>query len=102
MDIPIDCIKAITLGERTPVAQQRDVFDLIKETNISLFLAAVANWHYQFRNELIKHNVPISETPPAISPRTAHIFSEWDNELGETARWMLEKHEYSEIVNETL
>jgi len=101
-DIPNECIKSVTLGERTPVAQQREIFDLIKETNVSLFLSAVANWHYQFRDELIKYNLPMSEISPVISPRTAHIFSEWDNDLGESARWMLKNHKYSEIVNETL
>lgn len=102
MDIPIECIKTITLGERTPITQQREIYELIKDTNISLFLAAVANWHYQFRDELIKHEKPVSETPPVISPRTAPIFSELDNEFGELARWMLKNHKYREIVNEIL
>lgn len=102
MDIPLECIKSITLGERTSVNPQREIFNLIKETNISLFLAAIANWHYQFRDELIKHNCPISEQPPVVSPRTAHIFTDLDNDLGEVSRWMLENHKYSEIVNETL
>lgn len=102
MDIPMECIKSITLGERTPINHQREIFDLVKETNISLFLAAVANWNYQFRDELIKYDSPISEQPPIVSPRTAHIFSEWHNDIGESARWMLKNHKYAEIVNETL
>jgi len=102
MDIPMECIKSVTLGERTPVDQQREIFDLVKETNISLFLAAVANWNYQFRDELIKYDSPISKQPPVVSPRTAHIFSEWNNNLGESARWMLKNHKYAEIVNVTL
>jgi hypothetical protein len=102
MDIPIECIKSVTLGERTPVVQQREIYDLIKDTDISLSLAAVANWSYQFRDELIKHENPVSEMPPIISPRTAHIFSELNNEIGESARWILENHKHSEIVNETL
>ena len=102
MDIPIECIKSITLGERTPIIQQREIYELIKASDISLFLAAVANWKYQFRDELIKHEKPVSEIPPVISPRTAHIFSELDDDLGELARWMLANHRYSEIVNETL
>jgi hypothetical protein len=102
MDIPIECVKSITLGERTPIVQQREIFDLVKEADISLFLAAVANWHYHFRDELIKHDKPVSKMPPVISPRTAHIFSEFNNELGESARWMLKNHKHSELVNETL
>lgn len=102
MDIPTECIKAITMGERTPVEEQRKIFDLVKNTNISLFLAAVSNWNYQFRDEIIKCDAPVHESPPVISPRTAHIFSEWQNELGEVARWMLKNHKYSEIVNDTL
>ncbi len=102
MDIPTECIKAITMGERTPVEEQRKIFDMVKNTNISLFLAAISNWNYQFRDEIIKYDAPVHESPPVISPRTAHIFSEWQNELGEAARWMLKNHKYSEIVNDTL
>lgn len=102
MSIPIECIKSITLGERTPVIQQREIYELIKDSDISLFLAAVANWQYQFRDEIIKYEKPVSEKPPVISPRTAHIFSELDNNLGELARWTLMNHQYSEMVNKTL
>ena len=97
-----ECIKSITLGERTPIMQQREIYDLIKDTHVSLFLAAVANWGYQFRDELIKYEKPVSDIPPVISPRTAHIFSELDNDLGESARWVLKNHKYSDIANKTL
>lgn len=102
MDIPLECIKTVTLGERTPVPQQREIWELIKNTHISMFLAAVANWGYQFRDELIKYNVPISEKNPVLSPRTAHIFTHLDSEIGEMARWLVEKHKFSEIVNHTV
>ncbi len=39
MDIPLDCIKSITLGERTPVVQQIEIYESIKETNISMFFS---------------------------------------------------------------
>jgi hypothetical protein len=58
------------LGERTSVVNQQKVWDKIKDTNISLSLAAVANWGYEFRKEPAKVGAN-----PMISPRTAHIFS---------------------------
>lgn len=102
MDIPVECIKSITMGERTPVKEQREIYELVKDTRISLFLAAVANWNYMFRDELIKYNSPVSDKSPVLSPRTAHIFSEMNNDLGESARWMIKNHKHSEIVNDTL
>ena len=75
MDVPLDAIKSITFGERMPVAAQREVWHKIKNTNISLSLAAIANWGYEFRKEPIKYNQPVSEMNPLISPRTAHIFT---------------------------
>lgn len=102
MDIPLEAIKSVTLGERMPVATQRDIWNKIKHTNISLNLAAIANWGYEFRNEPIKFNLPASEMNPLISPRTAHIFSELENEFGKIARWMIKEHKLSDIANHTL
>lgn len=102
MDIPRGCINSVTLGERTPVKEQREIWELVKETNISLSLAAVANRGYEFRKEQIKFNVPVSKMSPIISPRTAHIFSDCCGNLGEIARWTIENHELSEVVNDTV
>lgn len=102
MDIPLDAIKSITLGERMPVAAQREIWHKIKNTNISLNLAAIANWGYEFRKEPIKYNQPISEMNPLISPRTAHIFTELQNQFGEVARWMIKEHKLSDVANHTL
>ena len=101
-DVPLDAIKSITLGERMSVESQRDIWNRIKDTNISLNLAAIANWGYEFRKEPIKYDLPVSEMSPLISPRTAHIFSELDNQLGEMARWLIKKHKLSDVVNHTL
>lgn len=102
MDVPLDAIKSITLGERMPVENQREIWHKVKKTNISLNLAAIANRGYEFRKELIKYNQPVSEMKPLISPRTAHIFTELQNEFGEMARWMIEEHKLSDVVNHTL
>ena len=98
MDIPRECIRAVTLGERMSVANQRKVWQKIQETEISLYLAAIANWGYEFRMETIK----IPGMGPIISPRTAHIFSHLDGNLGELARWQIQNHKLSEFVNATL
>lgn len=102
MDVPIEAIKSITLGERMSVSNQRDIWDKVKETNISLYLAAISNWGYAFRKEPIKYAQPASVMGPLISPRTAHIFSELQNEFGEIARWMAKEHRFSEVANHTL
>lgn len=102
MDVPVEAIKSVTLGERMPVACQRNIWNRIKDTNISLNLAAISNWGYEFRKEPIKYNLPLSQMNPLISPRTAHIFSELQNHLGELARWMIENHKLSNVANHTL
>jgi hypothetical protein len=101
-DIPIECIKSITFGERTSIDEQRKIFDIIKNTHIGLGLAAISNRNYDFRYETIKYKYPISEVSPVISPRTANIFSEQQNQLGEISRFMIASHELSVVVNKTL
>ena len=86
----------ITLGERTSIENQQKVWDTIKNTNISLSLAAVANWGYEFRKEQAKLGAN-----PIITPRTAHIFSHLPNGLGDVARLLIEKHPMSTFVNTT-
>jgi hypothetical protein len=97
--VPIESINSVILGERTTVAEQRDIFARIMNTNISLSLAAVDHAGFTFREERIKYGVPISEIGPMISPRTAHIFKDLPSHLGELARWMVEHHPMSKIVN---
>ena len=98
MDIPLDCIKSIYIGERMSVADQRDIWTKVKDTEIALSLAAVANWDYSFRYETIKYRGPLSGSP-IITPRTAHIFKDEPGQFGEVARWLIENHRASEFVN---
>lgn len=102
MDIPVECIKSIILGERTSLAHQKEIWELVKQTNISLSLAAIGNWGYEFRQELIKCNEPYSKINPIMSPRTAHIFKDVPGNLGKMARWMIENHKLSKMVNKTV
>lgn len=102
MDIPQESIKSIILGERTPIKHQRNIWELIKHTNISLSLSAISNRGYEFRNEQIKLNASYPEYQPMISPRTAHIFKDHQGQLGELAKWMIEKHPLSHVVNKTV
>jgi hypothetical protein len=54
---------------------------------------------FAFREERIKFGVPISKMGPMMSPRTAHIFSDRQSQRGEFARWMVEHHPLSKVVN---
>jgi len=94
--IPLAAIKEITFGERMTVENQRTVWETIRKTDISLSLAAVANWGYEFRKEMVK-----SGSNPNISPRTAHVFSHLPDGLGDIARLLLAQHPLSTFVNTT-
>ena len=98
MELPLECIKSVCMGERMSVPDQREIWSKVKSTNIALSLAAVANWDYSFRYEQIKYHGPMVGSP-IISPRTAHIFKDEPGDLGELARWAIKKHHYSEFVN---
>ena len=100
--LPAKCIKSVTLGERTPVAEQRAIYDAVKDTRITLALAAVDHRGYAFRRELIKMAVPVSEMSPWITPRTAHIFSHMKTPFGEVARHLIEHHPMSKTVNKAV
>jgi hypothetical protein len=101
--IPQECIKSIILGERTAIIDQRKIYYLVKNTEIGLSLSAIDNNGYQFRRELIKLSGPQSKLlGPVISPRTAHIFSDLKTPLGDFARFMINRHPLSCIVNNTL
>lgn len=97
--IPPDCIKSVTLGERTPVDEQRAIYDAVKDTRITLTLAAIDHRGYAFRRELIKMAVPVSEMNPWITPRTAHIFSQLNTPFGAIARHLIANHPMSKTVN---
>ena len=100
MDVPVDCIKSVILGERMKVCQQREIWNLAKDmTEVSLYLDAVSNWGYEFRSEPIRL---AGMDSPLISPRTAHIFSDQEGPIGEIAHYLLEKHPLSGMVNDTL
>jgi hypothetical protein len=96
-ELPLECIKSVTLGERTPVLDQRAVYDAVKDTKISLYLAAVDHCGYAFRHELIKMAAP--GFGPWISPRTANIFSQTNSPLGDVARFLIAEHPMSKVVN---
>ena len=99
-NMPLACIKTIAFGERTTVNHQREIYGLIRNTDIGLSLSALDNIGFTFRREVIRYSGPQSRNMgPTVSPRTAHIFSHLDSPLGEMARFMIEKHPASVIVN---
>jgi hypothetical protein len=97
--LPSECIKSVTLDERTPVTEQRAIYNAVKDTRITLTLAAIDHRGYAFRRELIKMAVPVSEMNPWITPRTAHIFSHLTTPFGEIARHLIANHPMSKTVN---
>ena len=100
MDVPADCIESVILGERMTVCHQREIWESLKDMrDVSLYLDAVSNWGYEFRSEPIKL---AGMNNPILSPRTAHIFADQEGTYGDTARWLVEKHPLSGMVNDTL
>lgn len=97
--IPAGTIKSVILGERTPVAEQREIYARLMETDASLSLAAVDHSSFAFREEMIKMAAPRSKVGPWMSPRTAHIFSDLKSPRGDVARWLVEHHSMSKLVN---
>lgn len=97
MSLPQEAIKAVYIGERMHLSEQREIWELVKDTEISLSIAAVANWDYGFRYEAIKFSGPLVGSP-RLSPITAHIFKDEPGELGELARWMIESHPMADFV----
>ena len=71
----------------------------MKETRITLTLAAIDHPGYAFRRELIKLAAPASQVGPCLSPRTAHIFSHLTTPLGEVARYLITNHPMSKTAN---
>ncbi|MVT83208.1 DUF2971 domain-containing protein [Pantoea agglomerans] len=92
MEIPLDAIKCVTLGERCKLDDAKKTYHKLKNTSVALKIAALANWNYEFRYELIKIDVPISEMPPLISPYNADIFLNEKGSLGDLARWAKQHH----------
>lgn len=87
------------MGERTPVTEQRAIYDAMKDTRITLTLAAIDHRGYAFRRELIKMAVPVSDTNPMVTPGTADIFSHLMSPTGDLARFMIASHPMSKTVN---
>jgi hypothetical protein len=100
MELPIECIKSVTLGERISAQHQIEIFQQIQHTHIALGLAQVSNHGYEFKRELIKFDRPISEANPVISARTAQMFFKSDNKMiAEMAKWMINDHPLYNFLN---
>lgn len=97
--LPLAAIKRVILGERMPVDEQRNIYERVKNTNVTLSLAAISYAGYEFREEIIKMHVPVSQMSPWLSPRTAHIFCNQGGQFGELARWARDHHPLSKVVN---
>jgi len=102
MPFPLECIKSVTLGERSSVDKQKEIWDLVKSTQIEMSLACISNWGFDFRYDKIKLQNPYPQMMPILSPRTAHIFKGMPGPLGEAAQWAIDKHPMSKHVNKTL
>lgn len=100
LGVPAEAIVTVALGERTPVCEQKEIHKLLRDTNIGLTLSAIDNVGYGFRQEMVLY--PGTFRNPTVSPRTAHIFADADSFFGEAARWMIDNHPASPIVNKTI
>ena len=96
--LPKGLIKNIILGERTELSDAKYVFKHVKNTDIKMQLAVLANWKYEFRIEDVKYDEPFSKMLPPLSPLTAPIFLEEKGEFGRLAKWMCDKHPMNEII----
>ncbi|MCI0147540.1 DUF2971 domain-containing protein [Paraburkholderia sediminicola] len=96
-DIPQEAIVSVALGERTPVSQQQEIYQLVINTKIGLTLSAVDNVGYGFRQEVVLS--PGEFRNPTMSPLTAHIFLRAGGSLAELARTLIDRHPMSPIVN---
>lgn len=99
MNIPLEAIKSITMGERIPIEHARFIIGKLYETNVMIKWALISNLGYGFRYEIVKYDKPFSEMNFMISPRTALIFKDLKGDLGEISRWVIENHPMSNIVN---
>jgi hypothetical protein len=99
-EVPQEAIHVVSMGERTPVPQQKEIFQLLHKTKIGLTLSAVDNAGYGFRQEIILYAGDFRN--PTISPRTAHIFVGTNSPFAEMAQWMIENHPTSKFVNKTV
>ena len=95
--VPREAIVTVALGERTPVSEQREIYNLLRETKIGLTLSAVDNVGYGFRQEMILYAGELRN--PTISPRTAHIFAGTDSPLAQVAQHIIDSHPLSPLVN---
>ncbi|HII0008514.1 TPA: DUF2971 domain-containing protein [Klebsiella variicola] len=89
MNIPLEAIQSITFGERCPIEVQRNTYNKLKQTHIALDIAVLSNREYEFQNELLKHNVPLGDSLPIISPITAPIFENEEGVIGDRAKNIL-------------
>jgi hypothetical protein len=98
-NLPLDAIKSVILGERMPHETMDKIYERLKDTKIGLGIAAVDTTGFGFRRETIKYPIPLSQTGPCLTPRTANIFSTHNTPLGNLARTLLQSHPMSNIVN---
>lgn len=98
-EIPPECVRSVTMGERMAIENQRCLWKMIKDHDISLHLDAISNWGYEFRRDSIKLQ---GLKNPIITPRTAHIFSREIGTLGELSRWQLKSNKLANVVNDAL
>lgn len=102
MNLPLEAIKCVTLGERSSLDTVRKTLSKLKETNIEIKLAAIDFWKYKFRYEPVKFNRPISEAAFLITPRTADLYINAGGQIGKLAKWMKEEHPFAELANSRL
>jgi len=97
-DIPLTAIKKVFLGERMPVKEQREVFEILKYTNISISLGTIATTHYSIEEKWLKFAAPIPEGGPVISARTAELFKNDSGTNAKVAKFMIKNSPHKGIT----
>lgn len=85
-ELPLECVKSITLGIKSSKESVLAIYNEIKDTQIELNLADISPQGYEFIYDPIKSNAPFSEKPEIISIRIAEIFKNENGYIGDMAR----------------
>lgn len=71
-EVPTESILGVTIGARMPLENKVEIWDLVKDTPMSLDIAQIANWEYALRIAPFKYSGELGISP-AISPDTLDV-----------------------------
>lgn len=102
MNIPLDSIISVTVGERISDENCLHILDKICNTHVAMYIAEIEFYGYNFRPTPIKYKQPWGVLPIPVTQRTAHLFKNAKGTVGNLARSMLKNYPKSDLINRTL